>query len=104
MRILYRTTAAGPDGCFRPGETRDVPDELGEALIAGGYARLVERVAPVPPDQPLETATGENPETPENRRQATMVSIGGGWFELPSGTRVQGRLAAEAKLLEELGE
>lgn len=68
-RIRMFTTAAGPSGVFMAGSVIDVPDDIGEQMIAAGNAELVER--------PLaETATAPAPEmatrTPQQAsRQAT---------------------------------
>lgn len=49
MRVLMKTTSAGPEGTRRAGQTYDVPTAEGQALIAGGYAEPARSV-------PVETA------------------------------------------------
>lgn len=51
MRIRYITRSAGPEGCFQPGQVRDLPDAEARALMAAGAA--------VPMDVAYQTATVE---------------------------------------------
>ena len=41
MLIKYKSTSCGPDGSFQPGDTREVPDNIGVELVVGGYAENV---------------------------------------------------------------
>jgi hypothetical protein len=70
MKIKHLTTYAGPDGGFLPGVVRDVPDELGQALIAGHYAEAVkpEAVREVAAVEPREERAAEV-EKPAVRRR-----------------------------------
>ena len=52
MRVKLLTTMAGPDGCFGPGSTADLPEGQARALVAFGYAEPVDPMPPAP-----ETAT-----------------------------------------------
>jgi hypothetical protein len=66
MKIRMIATAAGPQGTFPSGKIVEVPDDLAQSFIAGGYAQEVaaeisapamENQAPAP-----ETAALEPPE------------------------------------------
>lgn len=48
MRVKMRTIMAGPRGCARPGQTIEVDQATGEALVGGGYAELIAGTMPVP--------------------------------------------------------
>jgi hypothetical protein len=41
MRVRYKTLAAGPDGVFRIGDEAEVTEQLGAALVSGGYADAI---------------------------------------------------------------
>lgn len=45
MRVKMKTLMAGPDGVRKPDTVHDLPSAEAEALIAGGYAEKVEKVA-----------------------------------------------------------
>ena len=65
MRITMKTSAVISNDGFRsltPGETVDVPDETGEALIAGGIADAADPETVDVPDE-----TGDVPETRPRR-------------------------------------
>lgn len=70
------TDATGARRTFGLGE-RDLADDLAQQLIT---ARAAERVS----DQPA-------PVMP-----AAVHPLGGGWYRLPDGSRVRGKLAARA--------
>lgn len=36
MRVRYITRSAGPEGCFQPGDTRELPDDKARVLISAG--------------------------------------------------------------------
>lgn len=40
-RVMYLTTAAGPEGVIREGSIVSVSKDYAEELVAGGYARTV---------------------------------------------------------------
>lgn len=42
MRIKLKTRMAGPEGGAAPGAVVEVPEGLGQALVAGGFAEAVE--------------------------------------------------------------
>ena len=73
MKIKHLTTYAGPDGGFLPGVVRDVPDELGQALIAGHYAEAVkvkpEAVREVAAVEPREERAAEADKLVVRRRR-----------------------------------
>ena len=62
MKIRMRTTAAGPAGVYQANKEVPVPDEIGERLIAGGYAELVEET---PPEKAPEKESATAPPAPE---------------------------------------
>jgi hypothetical protein len=41
MRVRYKTLAAGPDGVYRIGDEAEVTEQLGAALVSGGYADAI---------------------------------------------------------------
>lgn len=45
MKIIMKTTSAGPDGVRYPGRTYDVSAQEGRELVAGGYATAVDAPA-----------------------------------------------------------
>lgn len=60
MRVRMFTLAAGPQGCFSPGQVVDLPDDLARSFLAGHAAELVESETPpvaetVPVEPVLET-------------------------------------------------
>lgn len=70
MKIKMKTLAAGPDGVWPPGSTRDVPEAEAKALIKGRYAEPVEELeAPEPPgdDDPPEEGGGAKSKPRENK-------------------------------------
>lgn len=46
MKIKMLTRAAGPDGVWEPGRVLHVDNDIGEALVAGGYAEALEQPEP----------------------------------------------------------
>lgn len=50
MKIRMRTTAAGPDMLLMAGTEAEVPDDVGTAMVQGGYAEDLApgEVAPEP--------------------------------------------------------
>jgi hypothetical protein len=70
MRVKLRTIMAGPSGTFQPGQIADLHDDQAHALVAGGYADLVDdpvKATIGPP--PVEAAMLEEaPETAVTRR------------------------------------
>ena len=62
VRLLKRM--AGPEGNYGIGQIIDVSAERAEALVAGGFAEMVDAPAPA-----LETATRKAPEKATAKRQ-----------------------------------
>lgn len=71
----------------KKGDIVEVSKERGDRLVA---RRLV---VPVDRQQPVETAAQKPTETTA-ARVTEPTHIGGGWYELPNGERVQGRETA----------
>ena len=79
MKIKHVSRMAGPDGVFHPGTIREIDDEIGAQLIAGGYAASVEEpseaeAAPKPEegpavDPPPKPAPKPEPKEPRPRRR-----------------------------------
>lgn len=74
MRIVMKTTSAGPEGTRRAGQSYEVSADEGKALIAGGYAEPSRSV-------PAETADGNQGDENAERK--------------PSGNRGRGRKGAD---------
>lgn len=87
MRVRMRTIARGPElgDNWDPGMVRDVPDEVGRSLIAGGYAIEIKENKIMRPEKPKrpkpesamiepqeETADLPAPRTRRRRRNAGM--------------------------------
>ena len=84
MRVRMRTTLAGPMGTARAGESIDVEDKLGAALIAGNYAEELPGEPEVKSEPaPVETATEPEPE----EEAATVSSRRGGRYGRKSQSR-----------------
>lgn len=78
----------------RPGGKRRKPGDVVELPARQGM-RLAKRGLVVPVrQQTVERAVRTPPET------ATPRHVGGGWYELPSGERVQGRAEAMKRMQE----
>lgn len=45
IRITMRSTAAGPGGAYNAGATYDVPADVADAFLEGGYAERVPRAS-----------------------------------------------------------
>lgn len=75
---------------------RDYTDAEGQAIIAASGARAARTSAKVPetvePVAPV--AVPEASEADEEAETAGPRPLGGGWYELPDGSRVRGRDAA----------
>lgn len=56
MKVKFISTMAGPSGSALPGQVQDVDNQLGEDLIAGGYAE---------PAEPARTNEEDEPDKPE---------------------------------------
>jgi nitrogen fixation protein len=86
MDIRYKRSAAGSGRRIKKGDIeRNVPEHIGWALIANGWA---EEVKPLPKSEP----------TPAVIERAALVHEGAGWYTLPDGRRIRGKAAAEAAL------
>ncbi len=70
-KIRMKTTSAGPNGCYAPGQEVVVDEERAGLLVSGGYAEYMDTPAKEPV---IEAATAEPPENaarpPANRRKA----------------------------------
>ncbi len=72
MKVLMRSTMAGPSGTVLAGNTADLPPEQAADLLARGYAVLPEGSRPEPQtaDAPPAPATAEAPKPkPKQRRR-----------------------------------
>ena len=72
MKIKHVSRMAGPDGVFHPGTIREIDDETGAQLIAGGYAVNVEEPSEEGPgvDPPPKPAPKPEPKhEPKPRRR-----------------------------------
>lgn len=73
MRIIMKTLAAGPDGCFAPGRKPvEVPDHLAKAFLANGCAEDPNAAAEETPVEPeaVEEAPAESETDDEPSAQA----------------------------------
>ena len=63
MRVRYKTLAAGPCGVFRIGDEAEVTEQLGAALVSGGYADAigVKAIASVAVQEVKEALTSHEP-------------------------------------------
>ena len=52
MKVLMRSTMAGPNGTHLAGKTADLPTEQANDLIRRGYAIVPKRPEPEPDDDP----------------------------------------------------
>lgn len=75
----------------RPGDEFELSANRGQRLTNRGLVAPVRR-------QRVERAVRTPPEKAVEHPQAALKHVGGGWYELPSGDRVQGREAAEKAL------
>ena len=82
MKAKMLTSVAGKGFAYSRGQVVHA-DEHVKRLIRAGHAK--------PLKQEIETAT-KKPE--EKAVKVELKHIGGGWYELPDGSRVQGREAA----------
>jgi len=85
MQILMQKSAAGPIGTFPRGRVLDVGTDIDKAnamsFLNGGIAVVVKQ------------SQGETAEYP--------IHVGGGMYELSSGTRIRGKAAARQAELED---
>lgn len=68
MRIRYITRSAGPEGCFEPGQTRELPDDQAKALLIAGAAVPLDapyRVAAIEPREERAVAVSPAPAQPQ---------------------------------------
>lgn len=84
MKVKMRTTSAGPWGTIYAGQEGIVPDEIGNAMIAGGYATIAEKAQEAQPAEKkiektvAETAAIEPNETttyPPARRRKKNAKV-----------------------------
>lgn len=71
MRINLKSLCAGPAGVFQPG-WRDVPDELGRSLIAGGAAEAEAAIAP--PAEVAQVAPAETAKSPKRSNRGRQCT------------------------------
>jgi len=71
MRLTMKTLSAGPAGTIQPGQTVDVPDEEGRALVRGGYA--VESATVSPPGLPASSKAGRPASEPQKEIETAAV-------------------------------
>jgi len=76
VRVRLFTLAAGPFGCFAPGE-HELPAELGRALVAAGAAVALEAVKASAPDAPAPSVEVQAAR-PAAERSEAMVRRGRG--------------------------
>ena len=62
MRVKLRTLLCGPDFSAGAGDTINVPSSVGDDLVLGGYAELVDEG---PRETPPVFETAQAPEAPE---------------------------------------
>jgi len=85
MRVRMLTSMAGATISRKKGDIYDLPEDKAQRLIDAGFAEPVQGAAQ------RETAAVK----PDEVRH-----LGGGWYELPNGQRVQGRAEAERVMRE----
>jgi len=81
MKIKFIQGLAGPDYSYSPGNIDDVEEKQAIRLCEAGIARPVK-------EKEVETATKPKPETAEKEYP---VHTGGGWYELSTGDKIQGK-------------
>lgn len=93
MRALK--TFDAQEGFIRRGETFETTEARAKVLeqATPRRAALARRTKPKP--GPSETKPSEPSET---KPKTELKHVGGGWYELPNGERVQGKEAAEEAL------
>lgn len=82
---------AGPYTSRKKGDIVELSEKKAKSFINRGFAVAVE--SQQKPSQQRETATVK----PQETRQEYPKHIGGGWYELSSGEKVQGKEEAERK-------
>ena len=82
MRIKMLSASAGANVSRRKGEIYDVEDAKAKRMIDAGVAEEA-------PAQKRETA---------DFKPAELRHLGGGWYELPNGEKVQGREEAQRRM------
>jgi len=75
MKIKMLKTSASPSGNFSAGQIYTLPEQRAKSLIKSGAAVALES-AVKPPE--LENATNKE-----------AVHLGGGWYQLPDGSKVR---------------
>ena len=83
MKAKILTSVAGKNFAYSRGQIVDAEADRITGLVKAGHAKLINKL--------IETATKE-PE--EKAVEIEPKHIGGGWYELPDGSRIQGRDAA----------
>jgi hypothetical protein len=86
MDIRYKRSAVGGGRRIKVGDIeRNVPEHIGRHLVAHGWAEEIINL----PSRTLAAPVIE---------RAALVHEGAGWYTLPDGRRIRGRMAAESAL------
>jgi len=95
MKIKMNNLSAGPDGVMQADGVYDVEPEKAQALVDAGFAVKVDEVKAIPV---IETATISAPENQDLFDKLTKLK--GGYYELPDGSKVKGKVKAAKALVE----
>lgn len=70
MKVKFKTRSSGPEGTIYPGQVVEVPESEARMLAEGGYAVLLEQVAPTETEQTAEKTEpkADNRQKPERKR------------------------------------
>lgn len=71
MKMRLKTLMAGPEGVFPPGSVIEASPEEAEALIAGGFAELVEVQSSIRLDETAAVEPGSRAMRPAARARKT---------------------------------
>jgi hypothetical protein len=103
MKIRLRFGMAGPEGSFRAGQVLDLARGKAEELIRSNQADRVkssEAATVTAPEQAARTDAASS-EIASAKELTFPKALGGSWFELSNGEKIQGQeeaVAAEAEL------
>ena len=102
-------TFAGTEGFFRKGDLFETTEYRASALEDRGYAKRVETEL-IPNEEPEPIARPPSPKGEVRLIEPVegpiivkppfyeaVTHIGGGWYELPNGKRIQGKESAQAE-------
>ena len=79
VKIRMRQTAANPAGNLDAGKVYDLQKERAKQYVKHGYAEYIENA--------MKPKSKNEKEIPKKMPK----HVGGGWYELPNGERVQGK-------------